>query len=53
MAKLKIMNLKQVQTAFRKKIIKELRSKEIRIGVAEIIVDEIQDGDFGRPSEIK
>lgn len=51
MAKLKIMNLKQVQTAFRKKIIKELRSKEIRIGVAEIVVDEIQDGDFGRPSE--
>jgi hypothetical protein len=51
MAKLKILNLKQVQTSLRKQITKELRSKEIRTGVAEIVVNEIQDGDFGSPSE--
>jgi hypothetical protein len=36
MAKLKILNLKKVQTSLRKQITKELRSKEIRTGVAEI-----------------
>ncbi len=51
MAKLKVLNLKQVQTSIRKKITKELRSKEVRNGVAEIVVNEIKDGDFGRPSE--
>jgi len=51
MAKLKITNLKQVQTSLRLKIRKELRSKDVAKGVAEIVVGEIQDGDFGRPSE--
>ena len=51
MAKLNVTNLKEVETSLRLKITKELRSKEIRNGVAEIIVKEIQDGDFGAPSE--
>ena len=51
MAKLKVKNLKQVQTSLRMKIRKELRSKDVAKGVAEVVVGEIQDGDFGRPSE--
>lgn len=51
MAKLRITNLKQVQTSIRKKITKQLRTEEIRTGVAEIVVKEIRDGDFGRPSD--
>ena len=42
MAKLKIKNLKQVQTSIRKEITKGLRDKEIREGVGEIVVDQIQ-----------
>jgi hypothetical protein len=51
MAKLKVKNLKQVQTSLRMKIRKELRKKDVSKGVAEIVVGEIQDGDFGRPSD--
>lgn len=43
MAKLKIVNLKKVQTRLRLKITKQLRSKEIRKGIAEIVVEDIQD----------
>jgi hypothetical protein len=42
MAKLKIKNLNQVQTSIRKQITKAARSPEIRKGVGEIIVDQIQ-----------
>jgi hypothetical protein len=51
MAKLKIMNLKQVQTALRKKITKQLRSPEVRKGVAEIIVSDIKDSNLGTPAK--
>ena len=51
MATLKIKNLKQVQTALRKKITKQLRSPEIRKGVAEIIVSDIKDSNLGTPAE--
>ena len=42
MAKLKITNLKQIQTKLRFKVTKALRDPEIRKGVAEIVVSEIQ-----------
>ena len=42
MAKLRIKNLRQVQTAIRKEITKGLRDPEIRKGVGEIVVEEIQ-----------
>lgn len=51
MAKLKILNLKQVQTALRKRITKQLRSPEIRKGVAEIIVSDIKDSNLGTPAK--
>jgi len=51
MAKLKILNLKKVQTSLRKQITKELRSKEIRTGVAEIIVSDIKDSNLGTPAK--
>lgn len=51
MAKLKITNIKQVQTALRAKIRKELRKKQVSKGVATIVVEAIQNGDFGNPSE--
>lgn len=51
MAKLRITNLKQVQTSLRKKITKEMRKPEIRKGVAEIVVDEIKNADYGNPSD--
>lgn len=42
MAVIRIKNLKQVQTAIRKEITKGLRAPEIRNGVGEIVVDQIQ-----------
>ena len=51
MAKLKVKNLKKIATSLRFKIRQELRSKEVSKGVAEIVVGEIQDGDFGAPSD--
>ena len=51
MAKLKILNLKKVQTSIRKKITKQLRSKDVRQGVAEIVVDDIKDSNLGAPAE--
>ena len=42
MAKLKVKNLKQVTSSVRKFITKELRSKEIRQGVGEIVVKSIR-----------
>lgn len=43
MAKLKVKNLKSVQSSIRKEITKALRSKEIRQGVGEIVVEDIQE----------
>jgi len=51
MAQLKIKNLKQIETSIRKRITKELRSKEVRRGVAQIVVDDIKDGSLGKPAE--
>lgn len=43
MAKLKITNLKQVQTKIRQDLTKILRSKEVRQTVGEIVVSQIQE----------
>lgn len=51
MATLKIKNLKQVETALRKRITKSLRSPEIRKGVAEIVVSDIKDSNLGTPAK--
>ena len=42
MAKLKIKNLKQVKSNIRKSIIRAARSKEIKQGVADTVVDQIR-----------
>lgn len=42
MAKLKVKNLKQVQSKIRKSIIKAARSPEIKQGVADTVVDQIR-----------
>lgn len=42
MAKLTVKNLRQVQTKIRKDLTKTLRSKVVRDGVVDIVVDEIQ-----------
>jgi hypothetical protein len=51
MAKLKIKNLKQVQNKIRKDLTKSLRAKSMRDGVGQIVADDIQDSDYGRPSD--
>jgi hypothetical protein len=51
MAVLKVKNLKQVQNQIRRRITKQLRTKSMRDGVGQIVADEIQDSDFGRPSD--
>lgn len=51
MAKLKVKNLKQVTSSVRKFITKELRSKEIRQGVGEIVVKSIRAQMFGVPAK--
>lgn len=51
MAKLRIKNLKQVQNKIRRNLVTVLRLKETRSGVGSIVIEEIRDSDFGRPSE--
>jgi len=51
MAKLKVKNLKQVQNKIRRDLTKNLRAKSMRDGVGKIVVDDIRDSDFGRPSD--
>lgn len=43
MAKVKVLNLKKVQTKLRKEIVKSLRDPSIREGIGEIYVDAVQD----------
>lgn len=50
MAKLKILNAKQIQTHIRKMITKEMRAKEVSRGVANIVVDDIKDSKLGTPA---
>jgi hypothetical protein len=51
MAKIKVKNLNKVQSSLRKKIRKALRSPNIREGVGEIVVDQIQDDSVPVQSE--
>ena len=51
MAQLKIKNLKQIETSIRKRITKQLRSKDVRQGVAQIVVDDIKATSLGTPAE--
>jgi hypothetical protein len=51
MARLKVKNMKNIQTKVRKKIRSVLKLKAIRNGVGDIVVDAIQDGSFGSPSD--
>lgn len=50
MAKLRVKNLKKVQTQIRKKFTKALRQKDIQKEVGKIIVDDIQDNSVGKAS---
>lgn len=43
MAKLKVTNLGKIKTSIRKAVIKAARDPEIRSGIGEIVVDDIQD----------
>lgn len=52
MTKLRITNLKQVQTSIRKEIIKVLRDESIRDNVGKIVVDEIRDEKFPVTSQV-
>ena len=51
MAIIKVKNLKKIQLQIRKKITQALRTKEMRSGVGNVVVEEIRKGDFGAPSE--
>lgn len=51
MAKLRVKNLSQVQNKIRRNLTSSLRKKTMRDGVGKIIVDEIRESDFGRPSD--
>lgn len=52
MAKLRVTNLKAVQSNVRKEITKAARAKEIRQGLGEIIVDHIRDNPLGSASPV-
>ena len=51
MAKVKVKGLKRIQSNIRKFITKELRKKEIRQGVGEIVVNSIRATKFGAPAK--
>lgn len=51
MAKVKVKGLKRIQSNIKKFITKELRKKEIRQGVGEIVVNSIRATKFGTPAK--
>ena len=51
MAKVKVKGLNNIPSKIRKAITKQLRTKEVRQGFAKIVVDDIRDSDYGRPSD--
>ena len=51
MAKVEVLNIREIELSLRKKITKAARDEEVRLGIGEIVVNDIKDMDFGRPAE--